>query len=86
MPNPSPHQQGVASDGCVLQVEFDSAVVGARDVLGVVRGMGYGATLLQADELSAGMGEREKEKRFWRAKVLTGQSFNNTTQNKKWGE
>ena len=54
----------------VVQVQFDSALVGARDIIGVVTGLGYEASLLQNDELSAGMSEREKEKRFWRQKVV----------------
>ncbi len=54
----------------VVQVQYDSALVGARDIIGVVTGLGYEASLLQNDELSAGMSEREKEKRFWRQKVI----------------
>ena len=54
----------------VVQVQYDSALVGARDIIAVVCGLGYEASLLQNDELSAGMGEREKEKRFWRQKVI----------------
>ena len=53
-----------------MQVQYDSALVGARDIIAVVCGLGYEASLLQNDELSAGMGEREKEKRFWRQKVI----------------
>ncbi|CAL5220469.1 g2492 [Coccomyxa viridis] len=52
------------------EVQYDSALVGARDIIGVVTGLGYEASLLQNDELSAGMSEREKEKRFWRQKVI----------------
>ena len=58
-----------------MQVEYDSAVIGVRDVLGAVTSLGYEAALLQNDELSAGMGEREKEKRFWRRKVLWSLAF-----------
>ena len=54
----------------LVQVQYDSALVGARDIIAVVSGLGYEASLLQNDELSAGMGEREKEKRFWRQKVI----------------
>ena len=53
-----------------MQVQYDSALVGARDIIGVVTGLGYEASLLQNDELSAGMSEREKEKGFWRQKVM----------------
>lgn len=53
-----------------VQVQYDSAMVGARDIIAVVYGLGYEAALLQNDELSAGMGEREKEKQFWRQKVI----------------
>ncbi len=53
----------------VAQIQYDSAMVGARDIIGVVSGLGYGANLLQNDELSAGMGERKREKLFWRHKV-----------------
>ena len=52
-----------------MQIQYDSALVGARDIIGVVSGLGYEANLLQNDELSAGMGEREREKLFWRHKV-----------------
>ena len=44
--------------------------MGARDIIAVVSGLGYEAALLQNDELSAGMSERDKEKRFWRQKVI----------------
>jgi len=54
----------------LVQVQYDSAMVGARDIIAVVSGLGYEAALLQNDELSAGMGEREKEKQFWRQKVI----------------
>lgn len=54
----------------IVQVQYDSALVGARDIIAVVSGLGYEASLLQNDELSAGLGEREKEKRFWRQKVM----------------
>ena len=53
----------------VVQVQYDSALVGARDIIGVVSGLGYEADLLQNDKLSAGMGERERERLFWRHKV-----------------
>ena len=63
------------SCSCLIQVEYDSAMIGVRDVLGAVTSLGYEAELLQNDELSAGMGEREKEKRFWRRKVLWSLAF-----------
>ena len=52
------------------EVEYDSGVVGARDIIGAVHALGYEASLVEVDDISAGMGEREKEKRFWRRKVL----------------
>lgn len=53
-----------------VQINYDSALVGARDLISVVSGLGYEAKLLQTDELSAGMEEQEKEKQFWRRKVM----------------
>jgi hypothetical protein len=38
-----------------MQVEYDSALVGGRDIIAAVRAMGYTANLLEADDLSAGM-------------------------------
>ncbi|CAK0783009.1 hypothetical protein CVIRNUC_006204 [Coccomyxa viridis] len=69
------HQASVSLLTSTAEVEYDSAVIGVRDVLGAVTSLGYEAALLQNDELSAGMGEREKEKRFWRRKVLWSLAF-----------
>ena len=37
-----------------MQVEYDSAVVGARDIINRVRGLGYEASPVEADDISAG--------------------------------
>lgn len=43
-----------------LQVEYDSALVGPRDIISSVADLGYQASLMQADDLSSGMEERAK--------------------------
>ena len=45
--------EGGASLMC-MQVEYDSAVVGARDIINRVRGLGYEASPVEADDISAG--------------------------------
>ncbi|KAK9904210.1 hypothetical protein WJX75_006837 [Coccomyxa subellipsoidea] len=57
------------------EVEYDSALVGGRDIIAAVRAMGYTANLLEADDLSAGMEVRERERRFWRRMVLAALVF-----------
>ncbi|EIE22528.1 copper-translocating P-t [Coccomyxa subellipsoidea C-169] len=57
------------------EVEFDSAIVGARDIIAAVKAMGYGASLLEADNLSAGMEVRERERRMWRRMVIAASAF-----------
>lgn len=58
-----------------VQIEYDSAILGGRDIIAAVRGMGYTASLLEADDMSAGMEVRAKERRFWRSMVLASLVF-----------
>jgi Cu+-exporting ATPase len=37
------------------EVEYDAAVVGARDIIGAVHALGYEASLVEADDISAGV-------------------------------
>ncbi len=64
-----------ATDSRAVQVEFDSAIVGARDIIAAVKGMGYSASLLEPDNLSAGMEVRERERRMWRRMVIAATAF-----------
>jgi Cu+-exporting ATPase len=58
-----------------MQVEYDPAEVGPRDIISLVRELGYEAGLLESDDMSAGMQEREREKRFWLRMVMMSLVF-----------
>lgn len=51
-----------------LQVQFDPGIAGARDLLTIIKSLGYDATLIEEDNLETGMEERRREKRFWAIK------------------
>lgn len=58
-----------------MQVEYDSALVGGRDIIAAIQTMGYSAKLLEASSLSAGMEIRERERRMWKRMVLAATAF-----------
>ena len=47
-----------------MQVQFDPGIAGARDLISVIQGLGFEATLVADDNMEAGMEERQREKRF----------------------
>lgn len=57
------------------QVIFDPALVGARDLVEVVRALGFSVALVPADDLTSGMTGRARERRFWRRKFLAALVF-----------
>ncbi|KAK9826100.1 hypothetical protein WJX81_003066 [Elliptochloris bilobata] len=57
------------------EVIFDPALVGARDLVELVRGLGFTVSLVPADDLTSGMAERARERRFWRRKFLAALVF-----------
>ena len=57
------------------QAIYDPALVGARDLVEAVRGLGFSVSLVPADDLASGMAERARERRFWRRKFVAALVF-----------
>ena len=58
-----------------MQVVYNSAEIGPRNIKDLIEELGYTAELITADNLSAGMDERAREIRFWKRKFWMGFVF-----------